>query len=90
MSSLLIGYRKFVSKKGTSCCIVSLIDDYTDFDYSHGAVGQKVDDVFIPESCHSLIQPNCIGKYFELEYGAGIGGRPAVTGIHLGPEEVKK
>lgn len=89
MSSLLIGYRKFVSKKGTSCCIVSFINDYTAFDCSHGAVGQKVDEVFLPETCHGLIQPNSIGRFYELEYGAGIGGRPAVVGIHLGPEEKK-
>lgn len=90
MSALLIGYRKFTSKKGTNCCIVSLVNDYSTFDCSHGAVGQKVDEVFIPENCHGLIQPDSVGRYYELEYGAGIGGRPAVTGIHLGPEEVKK
>jgi len=32
MSALLIGYRKFTSKKGTNCCIVSLVNDYSDFD----------------------------------------------------------
>lgn len=90
MIALLIGYRKFTSKKGTNCCIVSLVVDYSDFDVQHGACGQKVDEVFIPENCHGLIQPNSVGRYYELEYGAGIGGRPAVTGIHLVPEEKKK
>lgn len=53
MSSLFLGFRKFVSSKGNNCCIVNLLDDYTQFDIQHGASGQKVNEVFLPESCHS-------------------------------------
>lgn len=83
MSSLFLGFRKFVSSKGNNCCIVNLLDDYTQFDIQHGASGQKVNEVFLPKSCHSLILPSCIGKYCELEYGVGNYGKPAVVGIRF-------
>lgn len=83
MSALLIGFRKFKSKAGNDCCIVNLLDDFTAFDVQHGACGQKVDEVFIPESSHSLIIPSRIGSYCDLEYGAGAYGKPAVVGIRF-------
>lgn len=81
MKSLLIGYRKFQSKKGSNCCIVNLLHDFSPFDISHGAYGQCVEEVFLPENCHGSITPEVVGEMCELEYGAGMYGKPAVTGI---------
>ena len=77
----LIGFRKFVSKKGTNCCVVNLLCDFSSFDVQHGACGEKVEEVFLPEECHSLIDARVIGSECDLIYGAGMYGKPAVTGI---------
>lgn len=79
----LIGYRKFNSKAGKSCCIVSLLSDYSQGEQNYGAVGKKCEDVFLPDDCHSLIVPAVIGKTCFLAYGEGYNGKPAVTGIEF-------
>lgn len=81
MENILIGYRKFKSKKGSDCCIVNFVHDFSSFDISHGAYGQTVEEVFLPEDCHGSITPAVIGSLCELVYGAGMYGKPAVTGI---------
>ena len=77
----LIGFRKFVSKKGSKCCVVTLTSDFSSFEMEHGAYGSKSEEVFLPEDCHPLINPSVIGSSCELTYGAGLFGKPAITGI---------
>ncbi|MCM1308289.1 MAG: hypothetical protein NC223_06795 [Butyrivibrio sp.] len=79
----LIGYRKFNSKAGKACCIVSLLSDYSQGEISYGAVGQKCEDIFLPDECHKLIVPTVVGKTCSLQYGEGFNGKPAVIGIEI-------
>lgn len=79
----LIGYRKFNSKAGKACCIVSLLSDYSQGEISYGAVGKKCEDLFLPDDCHNLIVPAVIGKTCFLKYGEGFNGKPAVVGIEF-------
>lgn len=83
IEKILIGYRKFTSKAGKACCIVSLESDYSEFDIQHGAFGKKCDDVFLPEDCHGLVTVDKIGKTCFLSYGEGYNGTPRVTGIEF-------
>lgn len=79
----LVGYRKFNSKAGKACCIVSLLSSYSEGEAKYGAVGSKCEDVFLPEDCHNLIVPAVIGKTCFLAYGEGFNGKPAVIGIEF-------
>lgn len=83
MIKSIVGYRKFKSKKGTSCCIINVIGDFTAYDQEHGAVGQRCEEVFLPEDQHQFVVPGIIGKPIELQYGEGYGGTPRVIGFKV-------
>lgn len=65
----LVGYKKITSKKsGKEFCVASVVQDVSDREKRGGFVGQKVDEIFLPESQLDLLKPSDIGKELGLDY----------------------
>ena len=80
--SVIIGYRKFKSKKGFDCCLISVMSLCCDRDLRYGACGYKVQDVFVPEAQHNLIVPDVVGKPVVIHYEIN-GGNAYVRSIEI-------
>lgn len=75
----ILGYRKFNSKAGKALCIVTASSPYTDREIEHGACGVKVEELWLPEECHAMINPQVVGKNIELSYSVS-NGRAYIVG----------
>ena len=65
----LLGYKKITSKKsGKQFCVASIASDPTPRDKEQGLVGQKVEDIFLPEDQLDLLRPSDIGKELIVDY----------------------
>lgn len=65
----LVGYKKFTSKKnGKEFCVASIVQDLTEREKENGAVGSKVDEIFLPEDQKDMLKPSDIGKELLLDY----------------------
>lgn len=65
----IVGVRKFDSKNGKKCCVVSVIRPYTGFEESGSTVvnGEAVENVWIPASCSDKITGKDVGKTLVIE-----------------------
>lgn len=68
MAIRLMGYHRFTSKKNKECCVASVLKDLTPRDQAYGYVGQKTDEIFMPDSQLDLLKPEDIGKELILDY----------------------
>lgn len=69
MASRLVGYRRFTSKKnGKEYCVASVVSDLTDVEKNNGYVGQKTEEIFLPEEQVDFLNPSHIGKEMLCEY----------------------
>lgn len=82
MVSNVVGYREFNSKKGNKCRVLTLMSPYSDRDKEKGCIGNRVEDVFIPETCDLQITEASIGQIAVVEYSI-FGGRAFVNNIIL-------
>lgn len=80
--SVIVGYRKFKSKKGTPCCLITIMSMCTDRDIRYGANGYKVQDEFVPDAQHDIINSDVIGKNVRINYEIN-GGKAYVKSIDL-------
>ena len=78
----IIGYRKFKSKKGDEFCIVQASEPYSRREEQYGACGEKVEDIFIPQDFHNLIDEFCIGKTLVLTYTIQ-GGKAYIESVEI-------
>lgn len=69
----LVGYKRFTSKKGTECCVASIVKDMSAREKENGAVGQSVDEIFLPPEQINLLKPTDIGKELLLDYELSAG-----------------
>lgn len=69
----IIGYRKFNSKAGKPCCIVTVGAPYSEREIERGACGTKTEELWLPEESHNLINPQVIGKNIEVSYTISAG-----------------
>ena len=76
----LIGYKKGTSKKGNDYCMATLLYELSERDKQNGAVGQKVEDIFLPENQINYLKPEHIGKEIVCDYEYS-GGRGYLVGI---------
>lgn len=76
----ILGFRKFTSKEGKNCCIVTVLAPYTDREVTHGARGTKAEEVWIPEDYQSAIQDNAVGKMLVVGYSI-VGGRAYINSV---------
>lgn len=79
----ILGYRKFTSKSNIACCIVQCLTEYNDSEKSRGAVGQKVEEVWVPDAFQNLISPAAVGKNLNVSYGIGSDRKAYVTDLSI-------
>lgn len=64
----LVGYRNIKTKKGAELTLATVLSDFSERDKSSGAVGQKVEELFLPENLTDTLKPENIGKEFVPAY----------------------
>lgn len=64
----IIGYSRFVSKKGVDTLIVDVVMEATEFNRRYGRVGNVVEQVFIPESLFDKFDDSVVGKLIDVKY----------------------
>lgn len=82
MVGKIIGYREFESKKGNTCRLLTLMSPYSDRDKEKGAVGHRVEDIFLPDACKLKITEASVGQDAVVEYSVS-GGRAYVENVVL-------
>lgn len=78
--SKLLGYKKGMSKKNTPYCMMHIVSELTPTEKAGGAVGQKVEQVFLPESLVDMLKPSDIGHDVILDYTVS-GGRAFLDNV---------
>lgn len=79
----LVGYKKITSKKsGKHFCVASVLSDLSPREKEQGAVGQKVEEIFLPEEQIDFLKPADIGKEFFVNYNIS-GGRAYVSDVSV-------
>lgn len=76
----LVGYKKFVSKKGKEFCVANVVSPYTDRDIERDCVGSKVEEIFMPDNMCNFFSPSDIGRELDLSYEIN-GGRAYLCGV---------
>lgn len=70
----LVGFKKFVSKKnGKEYCVANVVRDYEQREISNGCIGQKVEEIFLPEEKTNYLRPEHIGKELQFSYEISAG-----------------
>lgn len=82
MVSKVIGYREFQSKKGGLCRLLTLMSPYDEEEKERGAVGNRTEEIFLPDKCDLRITEANIGQTAVVEYRV-IGGRAYVQNVVL-------
>ena len=81
--SRLVGYKRFVSKKnGKEFCVANVVGEYGAREKANGCVGEKIEEIFLPEEKVSFLQPSHIGKEIKLEYELS-GGRAYIVDFEI-------
>lgn len=78
----LVGYRKFTSKNGKEYCVAEVVSDITEREANRGFVGQKVEELFMPEDQVDIFKPTDIGKEIETTYELS-GGRAYLVKVSV-------
>ena len=78
--STLVGYSRFKSKKGVDYCVANVVTDYSS--NAAGSVGQKVEQIFMPDALYDYLQPQHVGKEIKFEYEIS-GNRAYLTGVKV-------
>lgn len=78
----LVGYRNIKTKKGEEFTLASIVQDLSDREKANGAVGQKVDDVWLPKEQYNTLKPEDIGKELKLDYELS-GGRAYLVNVSV-------
>lgn len=65
----LVGFKRFVAKKnGKEYCVANVISEYSGREKANGCIGEKVEEIFLPEELTNLLQPGHVGKDVKMEY----------------------
>lgn len=68
MVAKLLGYKPGVSKSNRPYMMAFVSSPYNPRECSEGAVGEKVETVFIPEGAQSKIMPPDVGHEIDLVF----------------------
>ena len=79
----LIGFKRFLSKKGSNLCIANVVRDCTTRECERGSVGQTMDEIFVPDHLYDYLQPEHVGKDIDLVYEMS-GGRAYLNSVVIG------
>lgn len=66
--STLIGFKKFTGKNGKDYCVANVLGDYSARDIERGCVGQKVEEVFLPNEQFNYLNSSDVGKPVKMEF----------------------
>lgn len=81
MKSVLVGYKKFVSKKnGNEYCVANVLSEFSEREKSNGCVGKKIEEVFLPKEQVDYLTPDMINKEISMEYELS-GGRAYLVNV---------
>lgn len=83
MTSTVVGYKQFKSKKGQDCNVLVLTTDFTPAENARGSYGKGVQEVFLTDEIAQKITPQCIGKEVNLSYTIGAGGRAYLDDVTI-------
>ena len=73
--STLVGFKRFASKKdGRRFCVAQVLSDFNAREQANGCVGQKAEEVFLPEEKVDFLNQSHIGKEIKFDYELS-GGR---------------
>ena len=63
----ILGYHKFNSKKGTPICVISVQEDFSDYDKEHSEElgGVKITNVMAFGDDGKMFTQSCIGKELQ-------------------------
>lgn len=75
---ILLGYRRFTSKKNTPCCVATVATKCDAADNQRGSFGMSAEDVFLPQELYSYLEVTDIGKPVTLNYNV-ISGRAYIN-----------
>ena len=81
--SKLVGFRRFTSKKnGKDYCVAEVVTPFNQREQAAGAVGEKTEQIFMPEDQYNLLKPEYIGKELKLDYELS-GGRAYLVNVTI-------
>ncbi len=76
MKAKLVGFKRFKSKKGNECCVLSIEKPYTPAEQARGCHGSSVDNIFAPEDKIDAFTEKDLGKevdlLYSIEYGRAV------------------
>lgn len=83
MAKYLVGFRNFTAKKNNKNYTVAyLLSDASAADVNSGVVGQKSEEVFLPENLTGMFKDTDIGKQIDLTYEIN-GHRAYLSGVNI-------
>lgn len=74
----LVGFKRFKAKNGKEYCVANVLSDYTDADKN--CVGQKVEELFLPDDFVNYLNSKMIGHDLEVSYQIN-NNRAFLTGV---------
>lgn len=80
MAKKVLGFRKFTSKGGNECRMLTVMEPYTDHAKQAGAVGNRVEDLFIPRECNFVVTEKDVGREVIVDYDV-VGNRAYVSSV---------
>lgn len=76
----LVGYKRFTSKKGKEYCVANVVSQYSQRDEERGCVGEKTEEIFLPDNCLKLLKPEDVGCELDMTYEYS-GGRAYLVDV---------
>lgn len=64
----IVGFKRFESKKGKNCCMMSVVEPYSKKDNERGYFGSSVQDLFMPDDLYDFLEEKHIGHDVQLDY----------------------
>lgn len=82
MDGTLVGFKRFISKKGSECCVANIVTQYTPAENERGSVGSGVSEVFLPNNQLDMLTPGDVGKKVRLYYSI-VAGRAYLDSLEV-------
>lgn len=77
----LVGYKYLHSKKtDKDFCVAVVLSEFSKNEKESGSVGQKVEELFMPDDLYNFLKPEHIGKEFVPSYEIS-NGRAYLVGV---------
>lgn len=64
----LVGFKKFTSKAGKVYCVANVVTPYSQRELDNGYVGDKVEEMFLPDDKKELLKASDVGKDIDFVY----------------------